>query len=73
MDSQSIEGLRESLLLNNNMFRYQIALFYFVSFSRRLLIKIFNEAISIQEDVVLSDFFLPGFLKGNIIRYKVAL
>jgi hypothetical protein len=44
-----------------------------VSFPRQFLIKVFNEAISIQEDVVLRDFFLAGFLKGNIIRHKVAL
>jgi hypothetical protein len=35
--------------------------------------KIFNEAISIQEDIILPNFSLPGFLKGNIIRHKVDL
>jgi hypothetical protein len=68
MDSQSIARLMVSLLLNNNLFRYQIALFfYFVSFPRWFLIKVFNEAISIQEDVIFPNFLLPRFLKGNII------
>jgi hypothetical protein len=65
MDSQSIAKFRRNLLLNNNLFRHQIALFfYFVSFHTQLLINVFNEVISIQDDVVLIDFSLLGFLKG---------
>jgi hypothetical protein len=35
---------------------------------RWFLIKVFNEAISIKEDLILPDFSLPEFLMGNIVR-----
>jgi hypothetical protein len=54
---------RRSLLLNDNLIRHQIAVFLLCEFFSRLLIKVFNKAISIQEGVMLPDFFLPEFLK----------
>jgi hypothetical protein len=44
-----------------------------VSSPKWFLIKVFNETILIQEDVVLPDFSLAKFFKGNIIQHKVAI
>jgi hypothetical protein len=50
-----------SLHLNDNLSEHHIALFLLLVFSARLLIKVFNETISIQKDVLLYDFLYQSF------------